>query len=82
MRVKLKVSGQIKEYVPSKVLADGELQLEENSSLSDVVSAFKIPDDEPYVFIVNNKMIPHSSLAETALNEGDSINLIPPIRGG
>ncbi len=82
MQVSIKASGRLKSYLPESVVASGKLEVAGNTTLSDIIQKFGINEDEPYVFIVNNAMIPESALSETRVNEGDIIKLIPPIRGG
>lgn len=82
MQIKLKATGRLKKYLTSEVIESGDMTLEKPGTLAELIGFLQIPDNEPFAFIVNNTMVPHSKLTSTDIRENDEITLIPPIRGG
>ncbi len=82
MEIKIKATARLKPYLQALTLESGILQVSDSCSVASIIELLALPDDEPFVCIVNNKMIPLSKLKQYFLHENDELSLIPPIRGG
>jgi sulfur carrier protein len=56
-----------------------ELELQEESSLGDLLKYLKIPEQDAKVIIINGVAVP---AVEHKLNDHDVIAIFPPIAGG
>ncbi len=82
MQITIKASGRLSTYLDQQIKDSGKVIVDEPATLESLLQLLQIPDDEPFVFIVNNEMIPQSALSTTVLKAQDKVQLIPPIRGG
>ena len=79
MRVYLKVFANLRDYLPAyKPGTPLEVEIEQGSTLDDLVEKFNLPRAEVKVTFVNARAQPLSY----ALQPDDEIGIFPPIGGG
>ena len=75
LKVNVKLFASIRKFSGKDNL---EINIEEGSSVKDILSKIGIPPDEPFLVIVNES----TRGKETLLQEGDTLCLFPIIAGG
>ncbi|MFQ5866940.1 MAG: MoaD/ThiS family protein [bacterium] len=75
MKVNVRLFASIRKFSNKENL---EINIEEGSSVKDLLSKIGIPQNEPLLVIVNE----HTGVKETPLQEGDTLCLFPIIAGG
>lgn len=79
MRVKVKLFATLVVYVPSaEPGVSFEVELPNESSLSDLMNQLNLPQKEVKVAFVNGRIEPVDFL----LQHGDEVGIFPPIGGG
>ena len=58
------------------------LQMEDNTSVSALLSQLKLSDLESYMVLVNGETVPPSEHATRPLIDGDEAAIFPPMEGG
>jgi molybdopterin synthase sulfur carrier subunit len=78
--VKVRLYPTFLRHMVGETVADGrvEVQIAEGGSILDVVHALGIPEDLVKVMMVNGR----PSRLQSALAEGDTVGLFPPLGGG
>lgn len=77
MRVKVRFLGELRNLV-CKRQSEVILDLEQGSSVLDVMKRFNIPTGEVMILCVNDRRVCSNKI----LHEGDTLILVPPITGG
>jgi len=81
MQVTLKMSGLIARLVPGS--AEGTaMTLPDGATLSGLMARIGLPGDETYLIIVNDSTVTRDRYGTFLLSDGDSISIVPPLRGG
>ena len=75
LKVNVKLFASIRKFSQKDNL---EINIEEGSSVKDLLSKIGIPQDEPLLIIINES----TRGKETLLREGDTLCLFPIIAGG
>ncbi len=75
LKVNVKLFATVRKFSQKDNL---EINIEEGSSVKDLLSQIGIPQDEPLLVIVNE----YTQGKETPLQEGDTLCLFPIIAGG
>ncbi|MFB0527842.1 MAG: MoaD/ThiS family protein [bacterium] len=75
MKVNVKLFASIRKFSQKDNL---EINIQEGSSVKDLLSKIGMPQDEPLLVIVNE----YTQGKETLLQEGDTLCLFPIIAGG
>jgi len=79
IRVHVRPYTILRDYMPGPLGRQGtEIQLEEGSTVQDMLRRLGIPDDKVMLVFVNDMHVP----LDHPLREGDRIELLPPISGG
>ena len=80
MRVDVRLYATFVKYAPTQQAGDPcEVEVEDSSSLSDLISRIGIPEGEVHLAIVNGRIVHDRS---QSLQEDDRIALFPPVGGG
>jgi len=58
------------------------IELDEGATPDDLLDALALPEDEPYMTLVNGQSVAPGLRAGTRLNEGDKVIVFPPLKGG
>ena len=75
MKIKIKLMGMLKDQTPD----GGELELETNATIADVLAALTIDPDSVQAFSINGSIQRDQG---TELSEGDELIVLPPVGGG
>ena len=75
MKVNVKLFATVRKFSDKQNL---EVNIEEGSSVKDLLSKIGIPEDEPLLVILNE----YTQGKETLLQDGDTLCLFPIIAGG
>ncbi len=83
MHITLKTGGLLKRYLPEGT--DGntaEIDVPDGLSILGALEHLGAPTDGNYLIIVNNSAVPPSTRGDVTLSDGDSMSLMPPLKGG
>ena len=79
MKVEIKLFANFREYLPPGSEKYGiHLELEEGTTIGQVLERLKIPETEPMITLVNGI---HRK-EEDSLEPGDVLSVFPPVAGG
>jgi len=79
MEVKIKLFASLRKYLPKS--SDGkscQLEIDEKTTIEQILAQFKVPEDIPKIILVNGLQ---GSIDQTP-KEGDVLSIFPPIAGG
>ena len=76
--IRIELFGHLRKTRLANDFKAGELALPEGSTLNDMLSLLQVPLDLPIVILVNGQLQPFAQ----PLNDGDEIQLLPPVDGG
>ncbi|MDT3672437.1 MAG: MoaD/ThiS family protein [Aromatoleum sp.] len=83
MKVGFKLFASLTDLLPPE--RDGnrvELDLEEGTTIADVIARFRVPERSAHLVLVNGLFIPREARASRRLAEHDELAVWPPIAGG
>ena len=58
------------------------VDLADGATPNDLLEALDLPDDEPYMTLVNGLPVAPGRRAATRLSDGDKVIVFPPLKGG
>ena len=58
------------------------VELDDGATPDDLLEVLDLPDDEPYMTLVNGLSVAPGRRAATRLSEGDKVIVFPPLKGG
>ncbi len=79
MKVEARLFATLAAYLPEE--GDGRsatLELADGSTVQDVVRSLRIPDDMPFLAMLNGR----DAALDQPLADGDVLSLFPPLAGG
>lgn len=79
MKVEARLFATLAAYLPEE--GDGRgatLELADGSTVQDVVRSLRIPDDMPFLVMLNGR----DASLDQPLADGDVLSLFPPLAGG
>lgn len=82
MKIKVKTSGILEDYLPPNGGNPADLVVDEGVTPVDVLHRLRMPTENRYLIAVNGDVIPMSEHAEFALSENDTIAIMLPLKGG
>lgn len=83
MRVSLKTSGLLKKYLPGGTEGNtAEIEVPDGATINGFLGHIGAPIDGNYLIIINGESVPPSTRGDVILNDGDSMSLMPPLKGG
>jgi len=83
MRISFKTAGILVKYLPpGSKDRTAVLEVEPGATPLDVAAQLGMPSDGSYLVIHNGSSVPKAGRATLALSEGDSLSIMPPLKGG
>ena len=83
MRIAFKTAGLLVKYLPAGSRdRTASLELPAGATPLDVIRKLGMPEDGSYLVILNGASVPKAERAGLALAEGDSLSIMPPLKGG
>lgn len=83
MRITLKTAGLLGRYLPEG--ADGrsaEVDVPNDASVAEALDALGIPGDGRFLLSVNGAAVGPAQRSNYRLGKGDTMALLPPLKGG
>ena len=79
MKVGVACFGSLRDYLPDDAHGNRiDVEVDDGATVTDVISAFGPPDRLVYMILVNDEQ----AEADHALQDGDSVTLMPAFTGG
>ncbi len=83
MKINFKTGGMLSEVLPADAKNDeAVLDIPEGSTPTDVMAFFGLPEDDFYLVILNDVVVPKARRSITTLCENDELGIFPPLKGG
>ena len=83
MQITLKTGGLLTRHLPEGTEGrSAEVDVPDGSSVVDALDALGIERDGRFLLSVNSKAVRPDDRAAYMLNEGDTLSLLPPLKGG
>ncbi len=84
MQITVKLYASLSDYLPSHARREHavSLQFPESATLSEVVEAMRLPDDQVHLVLRNGVYVETEDRATTRLCDGDAVAVWPPVAGG
>ena len=83
MRIKVKTGGLLGQHLPEGSERNrAELDIDEGSGPLDVMRLLGMPEEDSYMIILNEEIVPTAQRPETVLRENDELGIFPPLKGG
>ena len=83
MNVNVTLFGGLRQYLPAgSAFNRCTLRVADDASLEKLLEQVPIPDDRPYLVILNDEKVDPADYADIRIGADDSIVLLPPIKGG
>lgn len=83
MRVTVKLYATLSDYLPAGSKNNRvEIEVAESAAVDAVLAPFSLPPKLTHLVLINGVYVPPAERASTALGEGDTLAVWPPIAGG
>ena len=82
MKIQVKTTGILDDYLPPNSKNPAEIDVAEDVTPMDVVHRLGMPTDGKYLIAVNGDVVPRSEHAVFKLSESDTLAIMPPLKGG
>ncbi len=84
MRIHVRLFANLRDRFPSGDRGRGEIELDDRTSLAELIERLEIPDPLAQMVLVDGLQEPRSreSRARRILEDGQTVSIFPPIAGG
>ena len=83
MEISVTLFGGLRHFLPAgSSFNKCKISVDEGASLEALLQRVPIPADKPYLVIVNDEKVSREAYADTRIQAGDDVVLLPPIKGG
>lgn len=83
MKIDIKTGGLLGEYLPAGSGRNrGQVDVEAGATIDGVMRQLGFPEDETYLTSLNGEIVTKAARSQTALNDGDRVAIMPPLKGG
>ncbi len=75
--------GGLRQYLPAgSGFNKCQIALDAGASLENLLQKVPIPDDKPYMVLLNDEKVTSERFSEITIQADDLVVLLPPIKGG
>lgn len=83
MNVTVRISGLAARYLPADSEGDqARLDLSEGATVESLMAQLGMPEDLAVLVVVNDEVIPKARRAGRLLAAGETVSIVPPLKGG
>ena len=83
MNITVRTSGLLDRYLPQGAAGNtAVLEIADGASVTDVMARLGMPGDDKYLVIANGATVRESERAAHVLADGDTLAIVPPLKGG
>jgi len=83
MEISVTLFGGLRHFLPAgSSFNKCVIGVDEGASLEALLQRVPIPANKPYLVIVNDEKVSREAYADTRIQVGDDVVLLPPIKGG
>lgn len=84
MKVTFKLFASLQDYLPveAKITNALELDLEEDTTVQQVIERFALPQKACHLVLIDGSFVPPAERVSRALKDGETLAIWPPIAGG
>ncbi|MDH3633702.1 MAG: MoaD/ThiS family protein [Gammaproteobacteria bacterium] len=83
MDISVTLFGGLRHFLPAgSSFNKCDIHTEDGASLETLLQQIPIPENKPYIVILNDEKISRENYAKIIIQEKDEIVLLPPIKGG
>ena len=83
MQVSVTLFGGLRHFLPTgSSFNKCEVELPAGASLETLLERIPIPEDKPYLVILNDEKVDSKDYAGIEIDASDEVVLLPPIKGG
>lgn len=83
MNITLKATGPMGRFLPAGSSGSlAEIAVAQDATAVDVMRQLGIPEEGSYLVSLNGTALPKAERGERKLAEGDTLAILPPLRGG
>lgn len=83
MNIDVTLFGGLRQYLPpGSAFNRCTLRVADDASLRSLLAQVPIPDDRPFLVILNDEKVDPADYDDIRIGSDDSIVLLPPIKGG
>ena len=84
MRIQVRLFANLRDRFPSGDRGRAEIELDDGSSLVDLIERLEIPDPLAQMVLVDGLQEPRSreERAKRTLEDGQTVSIFPPVAGG
>ncbi len=83
MDISVTLFGGLRHFLPAgSSFNKCKISTDEGASLETLLRQLPIPENKPYIVILNDEKVSRENYADILIQEKDDIVLLPPIKGG
>ena len=83
MQVSVTLFGGLRHFLPpGSSFNKCSISIEDGASLETLLEQIPIPDDKPFLVIINDEKVDAENYAAITVGPEDDVVLLPPIKGG
>jgi thiamine biosynthesis protein ThiS len=83
VKITVKTSGLLGQYLPAGSAGNqAEVEVAEDITPQGVIEKLGMPSDGSYLVIRNGETVPKAERATLRLQTGDTLAIVPPLKGG
>lgn len=83
MEIPVKLFGALRHFLPAgSGFNSCTISLDDGANLDNLLEKVPVPRDQTYMVLLNDIKISQEQYQNTAIQDGDDVVLLPPIKGG
>lgn len=83
MKITFKTGGIMADILPHDAVDEKTLlEISSNATTVDVMKQLGLPEDDFYLVILNDAVVPKADRDTIVLKEADELGIFPPLKGG